>query len=445
MQSADYHDLEESYGPKTLAWKIRKALLEGHAGRYAPDSSGNDSHGDERERYHRLLRRFSANDEHRLAQLKYQFMHPEVQEEHAELIRRLILEFHPRYGNWRNDRFSQHDITDLIEEEVIVDSSANSPEDVIRELTGSSRRQVVRTDLDLVNPEINYKKPGRQRTLLLNGAKTIREFSKGRFELAGKVRMTNKLYDKLSDHQFSFSDALFCGLSALGHEVVLGVKRPDGNITYMFLSEMFEGTELYYETRRYRPHTMDSEDEDLLSHGRISDGSFKYHGENTFRVPRRTPTRKRQYDHVRTKYLPNLERPSRDMWLEWFNTEMACDCDRSKDYRNKEERTGHRTVRYTGLFDAHCRWAIHIIGDRCSSSQDSRGEIVYPTPFAIGVMDAVRYRLHNKRGCGKLGLNTLMMAAAKMYGPNKLLQTQAPAEATVIRPLYSGIIHPSNR
>ncbi len=430
MRSGNYRNLNETYGRWDLARKVRRALVEGMV---------INENENEKKRYIRLVKHFSdLRDKKRINILANFLSNPESRRRNTDFLNTLLWQVHPKYGLWRP--FGKKGYEKLREEGVILVADYHDLSDLVTSLVQLPPNKVLCTNTDVVSEGVDYsKKIGSSRKLMLNGKYVIESFAEERFELPESFkeygRMTTEVYNLLIKHGFSFPESLKAAsefLRTKGQNLdlaVLSIRRPDGNETYFFPKDIVGRTELYYEIRKYRNGKL------RMEHGNVKPGEFKY-VENIFYIPRRSPTSGKSHDKVQVKYFPDLNRLGGDMFLEWFKTEMNCDCDYSLDFRNKEERTGKMMVRYTKVMDIHSGVCLLWVHDKI---REGGQQIVYPTSFAVSIVDRMRYLLHNKKGNGEKEINRLFNEALKMYSFDDLFQLEPTKEHAVLKPLYTSL------
>jgi len=431
MRSSNFRNLRTTYHHPSLTWKIRRALVEGIGPSYDKDR-------DEVGRYGRLVVAHTHFEKPERVRMLYRFFRDQSrQETQREFFQTLLIQVDPTAGLWRDEN-AQTLEQEMKKEGVIVASSASNLADLVQELIDLPENKILHSSLQLMDPEEDYaKRISESRRIKLNGARVIRNFaSRAGFTvpqdefISGAI--SERLYELLKEKGYSFPEGLHSGCDVARSRpnmelVALVVIRPDGNPTYIFPKDLLEGTELFYEFNKYRSGQAHMED------GLVTSEVFKYHGENTIFIPRRY-SKRGEFDKVIIKYMPQLDRP-RDMFLEWFGTELICDCHYSRDFRNREDRTGPKMLRYARVCDAHARAALLWVSSELGQLESPH--MVYPTAEAIRLLDKIRYNWHNAKESGEGAFNLVVNKAIQMLEYQRLFQGKPIDSNLVLKPLYT--------
>lgn len=422
MRSKDYGDLKATYRPLDRTQMVRVALVEGLKPDYPVE---------ERKVCLELLKQFSHAHNSRL-DILFEILGEDGPEPRQEAyVGRLLKQVDYERGSW--ERFDY----DLLREKGVVIPHDGDLSDLVKLVGRTRENKVIDTEAQILKPDVDYLKHiTNTHKLRLDGKYVVEAFAERKgFELPEGYngRMTTAVYALLQEHGFTFIEALHSAVDVLRSEkyanrdvAVLTIPQGRGMETRIFPLDLVTGTELYFEAMKHRPGVIE------MRHGEVTAVDFKYHGTNVFRVPRRTPTRKKPYNYVETRYLPDLERP-RDMTLEWRNTLILCDCDRALDLRNFEDRRGVKTAGYAYSQGPHARFVVLYVGEQ----RGAQGSLTYPTDGFIGFCNKLRYNVaHGGSGLAVGEQNRAVVEAFKLVDFGRAFTSERPAESQVLRPMH---------
>lgn len=425
---------------------VRVALVEGMKPKYDKD---------ERQRYRRLVKRYTCVDEGRIDKLFNILEVEEPSPTQKNFLDDLITQVSYDSGNWKN-----------------LDYEALKKEGVIIEYSGQLRgiaRRVDEIDESKVlfvpnvggralapEDEPDYLKHVDWRNkLVLNGIDNVVRFAVDKeIMLSGKYKESGHIpvedLNLLEQNGFYFIEALKTAINDVlklpKYEdrviVAMTIKRRDGTELRLHPHDFVEAAEFYV-------HCLNHNKEILETLGnKLTEVGDKYQGANQFLVPKRVPTKVRGYNRVEMHYMPDLKGNS-PYPLDWMNTRVSCDCPHALNMRNFEMRKGKMT-RVAETLDTHANMLfLAMIHQRRLSLKDAVNNMSpIPTQEFSEIVDKMRYNIvqefrdeegHLKRTyVGEVGIEKLIHEMAKLpeWTFERMFNPKGNVQNLFLRPMY---------
>jgi len=403
MRSKNYNNQTASFTPLQPNQMVRVALAEGMKPQY-PEP--------ERQRYRRLVKQYLGIDETRVDRL-FSLLEVEDPSEPQQVFLNDILvqvAYDSRY--WHRRGF---DYDALKKEGIIIehDGNLNGLARLVQEIDESKVIFVPRVGERAVAPEHEpdyLKHVSWRNKLVLNGRDVVTKFAENKgFQLPEKYLengyMSVEVMGLLEKHGFYFNEALKTAIEVLKdpkyeNRVIstMSIKRTDGSELRLHPHDFVEAAEFYIYSLRYKKEIIET------LGGRLSLVGDKYHGVNTFNVPKRVPIGRKTHNEVVLHYFPeqieNGHHP-----LDWMNTRVTCNCPHALNMTNMETRS-KRQARVLDTMDTHANMVfLAEMHKKEISPEDAVNNMSpIPTEELSRRVDITRYNLvkeFREEGLGK--------------------------------------------
>ncbi len=348
MRAKNYNNQVASFTPLEPQHMVRVALVEGLKPKY---DNG------ERQRYRRLLKDYTNVDESRIDKLFDVIRTEQRSGQQENFLNALVNDVAYDSGNWKS-----LDYEALKKEGVIIEHNGRlkSLAGLVQETDESKVIFVPSVGGRAVSPEDEpdyFKHIDWRSKLVLNGPDVVKRFALDNgIELPDNYlsngRMTNEVLDLLEQNGFYFTEALKTAIEVLKQPeykdrviTALAIKRKDGTELRLHPHDFLEAAEFYSYCLEHKANIIETLGNKLTQVG------DKYHGANTFAVPKRIPFRRKGFNKVEFHYMPDIQEDGEHP-LDWMSTRATCDCPHALNMRNFEERRG-KTTRVVETMDTH--------------------------------------------------------------------------------------------
>jgi hypothetical protein len=344
MRSKNYSNQVASFTPLEPQHMVRVALVEGMKPEYDKD---------ERQRYRRLLKDYTTVDESRIDALFRIIKTGPRTESEGRFLDALISDVSYDSGNWKD-----LDYEALKKEGVIIEYSGRL-KGLARLVDGIDESKVIfvpNVGGEVIDPE---KEPDYLKNIkwdnksFLNGRDVVTRFAvdngimlSGRYRRNGAIPVED--IESLKKG-FYFTEALRTYVDGVLKQpeyldrviTTMAIKRRDGTELRLRHLDFYEAVEFYTYCLQYNQRLIETLGNKLTKLG------DKYHGANTFLVPKRIPKRTRagglkRHNKVKFHYMPDIKGEG-PFPLDWMNTRVTCDCEHALDLENFEDRHGEMT------------------------------------------------------------------------------------------------------
>ena len=354
MRAKNYDNQAASFKPLQPYEMLRVAIFDGMKPNYLEP---------ERQRSTRLMKRYLDISNERIDHLFSLLEVSNPIEPQQQFLNDIIAQAAYDSGYWK--RFDYNHLKSETEGLIIEhDGNLSGLARLVQETEPNKVIFVPAVGERTVDPEeeVDYLKhiPWRSK-LVLNGGDVVKRFAQDRgFELPEnylkKGYMTQEVFSLLEQHGFYFIEALKTSIEVLKQPeyqnriiTALVIKRRDGTELRLHPHDFVEAAEFYTYCFLHNKEVIETLGDKLTEMG------DKYHGANTFDVPKRTPVMThdglKSFDQVELHYFPN---PLGDgpYPLDWMSTTVACSCDHALNMRNFEVRNSIMT-RVVETMDTH--------------------------------------------------------------------------------------------
>jgi len=370
---------------------VRVALVEGMKPNY-PEP--------ERQRYRRLVKQYLGIREERIDKLFNLLEVEKPSQAQKSFLNDIIAQ-----AAYDSKYWSSLDYEHLKKEDVIIEYNGNI-RGIARLLQGIDESKVIFVPSigeRAVTPEDEpdyFKHVDWRNKLVLNGQDVVRRFAQDRgIVLSGKYARSGQIpvedFHLLEQNGFYFNEALKTAIDGVLKEPeykdrvisAMAIKRRDGTELRLHPHDFAEAAEFYAYCLRYNPKIVETLGNKLTQLG------DKYHGANTFNVPKRMPVGSKLYNEVEIHYIPDPQGGG-PYPLDWMSTKAACDCPHALNMRNFEVRKGEMT-RVVETMDTHVNMVFlaMIHKKKIPLKQAVNNMSPVPTPEFSNFVDKARYNI----------------------------------------------------